>query len=304
MSASPGFVAIVNPAAGGGRCGQLAASALDELRGRGLTIRVHETRGPNDASCIARELAATGQRQFIAVGGDGTTYEIVNGLAEYLCAEAPSARVSLGFLPLGTGNSFLRDFGPSDPAHAIEALALRRSRACDVMRLTHDTGSLHYLNLLSLGFVAEICALANRRFKRFGTTGYGLGVLVALAQLSSRMLRMRVDEAIAWEQAMVFLSVCNSRFTGGNMMMAPYADTSDGLADVVLCGAMNRLTLLTTFPKIFSGRHVHHHAITASRARCVEFQETSPIDLMIDGEVVNHIPKRIDVRPRGLDVFV
>jgi diacylglycerol kinase (ATP) len=304
MSSLPTFIAIVNPAAGGGRCGKLAASALDELRARGLSVQVHETGGPLDASRIARDLAATGQRHFIAVGGDGTAYEIVNGLGDHLCAEAPSARVRLGFLPLGTGNSFLRDFGPSDPQHGIEALALGRSRACDVMRLTHDSGSLHYLNLLSLGFVAEICVLANRRFKRFGTSGYALGVIVALAQLSSRMLRMRVDESIAWEQAMVFLSVCNSRFTGGNMMMAPYADTSDGLADVVVCGAMNRLTLLTTFPKIFSGLHVHHHAITASRARCLEFHESSPIDLMIDGEVVKHVPKRIDVRPRALDVFV
>jgi diacylglycerol kinase (ATP) len=103
---------------------------------------------------------------------------------------------------------------------------------------------------------------------------------------------------------MVFLSVCNSRFTGGSMMMAPYADTGDGLADLIVCGAMDRLTLLTTFPKIFRGHHVYHHQISASRARSIEFFESAPIDLMIDGEVLNHTPKRIDVRPAALDVFV
>ncbi|HTU57901.1 MAG TPA: diacylglycerol kinase family protein, partial [Polyangiales bacterium] len=213
-------------------------------------------------------------------------------------------RASLGFLPLGTGNSFLRDFGPGNADSAIEALVQRRTRPCDVMHLEHDSGELHYLNLLSLGFVAEICSLTNRHFKSLGTGGYGLGVLVALAKLGSRIVRMRVDGETPWEQAMVFVSVCNSRFTGGSMMMAPFADTADGLLDVIVCGAMDRFTLLKTFPKIFRGQHVHHHAIRASRARSLEFFEPSPIDLMIDGEVVRHAPKRISVRPGALDVFV
>ena len=72
---------------------------------------------------------------------------------------------------------------------------------------------------------------------------------------------MRVDRGELWEQDMVFVSVCNSRYTGGNMLMAPYADTADGELDIVVCGAMDRRTLLATFPKIFSGRHVHHHAV-------------------------------------------
>jgi diacylglycerol kinase (ATP) len=304
MSTREPFVVIVNPAAGGGRCGRLAVAALNELEQRGIELDVYETKAPGEATRIAREKLAQGRRRFIAVGGDGTSFEIVNGLAEHFDDPTPSERVSLGFLPLGTGNSFLRDFGSGDPRQAIEALVQGRSRACDVLRLQHDSGSLHYLNLLSLGFVAEICALANRHFKRLGSSGYGLGVLLALAQLKSRAVRMRIDESTAIEQGMVFISVCNSRFTGGSMMMAPYADTSDAQADVIVCGTMDRLTLLQTFPKIFRGHHVHHHAITASRARSVEFFEPGPIDLMIDGEVVHHTPKRIDVRPAALDVFV
>lgn len=303
MNAEP-FVAIVNPAAGGGKCGKRAPSVLDELGRRGVRSEVHMTARAGDATRIAREQAALGRRNFIAVGGDGTAYEIVNGLAEQLGSKQAEQRATLGFLPLGTGNSFLRDFGAGGARQAIEALVQGQTRRCDVMRLEHDTGVLHYLNLLSVGFVAEICALTNRRFKRFGTSGYGLGVLVALAQLGSRVVRMRVDGGATWEQAMVFVSVCNSRFTGGSMMMAPYANTDDGLADVVVCGEMNRFTLLSTFPKIFSGTHVHHHAITASRVRSLEFFESAPIDLMIDGEVVRHAPKRIDVCPAALDVLV
>ena len=303
-SATGTFAAIINPAAGGGRCGQRAPGALDGLRARGLEIDAYFTKHPGDATRIVQELSAAGRRHFIAVGGDGTSYEILNGLSARLGASDPNERAALGFLPLGTGNSFLRDFGSGHAEAAIDALVQRRTRACDVMRLEHDSGELHYMNLLSLGFVAEICTLTNRHFKSLGAGGYGLGVLVALAKLGSRIVRMRVDGETPWEQAMVFVSVCNSRFTGGSMMMAPFADTADGLLDVIVCGAMDRITLLRTFPKIFSGEHVHHHAIRASRARSLEFFEPSPIDLMIDGEVVRHAPKRISVRPGALDVFV
>jgi YegS/Rv2252/BmrU family lipid kinase len=269
-----------------------------------VAIDVCETQGPGDATRIAQRAVQSGRRRFIAVGGDGTAFEILNGLRDQLGAVEPAQRVALGFLPLGTGNSFLRDFGDGGAKQAIAALAAKRSRACDVMRLEHEAGALHYLNLFSLGFVAEICSIANRRFKGLGASGYGLGVLLALSTLHSRLLRMQVDSGPAWEQAMVFVSVCNSRFTGGSMMMAPYADTSDGQADLIVCGAMNRLTLLSTFPKIFRGHHVYHHQISASRVRSIEFFEPSPIDLMIDGEVLHHTPKRIDVRPGALDVFV
>jgi diacylglycerol kinase (ATP) len=301
---SESFIAIVNPAAGGGRWGRQAAAALEALRARGVVVEVRETRAAGEATAIAKHELAAGRRRFIAVGGDGTAFEIVNGLRDRLGERDPKQRVSLGFLPLGTGNSFLRDFGRGDATQAIEALVAGRRRACDVLRLEHDAGSLDYLNLLSFGFVAEICALANRRFKRFGASGYGLGVIAALSALRSRPLRMRVDAGPDWEQPMVFVSVCNSRFTGGSMMMAPYADTSDGLADIVLCGAMTRLTLLTTFPKIFRGQHVHHHLISASRARSIELFEPAPIDLMIDGEVIRHAPKRVDVQHAALDVYV
>ena len=102
------------------------------------------------------------------------------------------------------------------------------------------------------------------------------------------------------------------RIAGGWISVVKRADGSlppdvrgaDGFTDVIVCGPMDRVTLLRTFPKIFKGQHVHHHAIRASRARSLEFFEPEPIDLMIDGEVVRHAPKRISVRPSALDVFV
>ncbi len=115
MNGRAAYVAIVNPAAGGGRGRKMLCSALERLRAGGVAIDVLETQGAGDATRIAREAYARGQRRFIAVGGDGTSYEVVNGLFPEASA---GERPTLGFLPLGTGNSFLRDFSDRGVEHA------------------------------------------------------------------------------------------------------------------------------------------------------------------------------------------
>ena len=297
-------LAIVNGAAGGGRCADLAPAALTRLRGMGVALDEVYTAAPGDASRIARDAYASGVRRFIAVGGDGTSYEIINGLMPVAVGASAADRPCLGFLPLGTGNSFLRDFGDRGAESAAEALAHGRTRACDVVRLEHDEGELYYLNLLSLGFVADVAVIANRRFKKFGALGYGMGVVMETASLSTRRIRMRLDGGPLWEQDATFVSFCNSRYTGGKMMMAPYADTSDGKLDVVLAAPMGRVALLRAFPRIFAGTHVHLPTITCSQARSVEFELPEPIDLMIDGEVERHRPIRLSVVPGAIDVSV
>ena len=297
-------LAIVNPAAGGGRCADLARGALARLRASGLTLDESYTHAPGDATRLARDAYARGVRRFIAVGGDGTAYEIVNGLLPAALGAQNGDRPRLGFLPLGTGNSFLRDFGDRSAELAEQALATDRARACDVVRLQHDAGELFYINLMSAGFVADVCTTANRRFKRVGAAGYGLAVVLETGALSPRDFRMRVDGGATWEQKVTFVSFSNSRYTGGNMLMAPFADTADGKLDVIVAGQMGRMALLSAFPKIFSGAHVHLASITCSQGRCVDIDADEPLDLMIDGEVERHRPIRLEVLPRAIDVSV
>ena len=160
--------------------GRLAAATLERLRNRGLAVEVVETRMPGDATRIARESYAQGFRRFLAGGGDGTSYEIVNGVFP---RDAAAERVSLGFLPLGTGNSFLRDFAENGAEYAIESIAVGRARACDVIRLKHRDGFLHYINLMSVGFTAEAGELTNRQFKRLGEAGYLAATLLTWMRL-------------------------------------------------------------------------------------------------------------------------
>jgi diacylglycerol kinase (ATP) len=303
MSASVkgGFLAIVNPAAGGGRCGKLAKAALEKLRAAGLEIDVAETSKPGEATTLARDAYSRDQRNFLAVGGDGTAHEIINGLFP---AASTGGRPTLGFLPLGTGNSFLRDFSDRGADYAIESILAGRRRACDVLRLQHASGELYFTNLLSMGFAADAAAVTNRRFKRLGELGYILGVLVCLARLDRRAFPLRVEDDAEFDRRRcLFLTFNNSKFTGGKMMIAPKASTDDGLIEHVRWGPIGRLRLLRYFPTLFDGTHIDHPLASRRAATRIEFELDEPVDVMVDGEVFTLDCRRIDVLPGALDVM-
>jgi diacylglycerol kinase family enzyme len=249
------FFAIVNPAAGGGRSAKLAGPAIARLRESGLHVDVIASTGPGHAADLAREAYDQRYRRFIAVGGDGTAHEILNGIFTHAGA---SARVSLGFLPLGTGNSFLRDFAAHNSAEAaLQALLENRKRAVDLLRLTHSKGEIYAFNLLSVGFTADVATLTNRHFKSLGAAGYLLGVFVRVAQLRRRAFTLRCDDDKTWDnRRCLFLAFNNSKYTGGTMLIAPNADPCDALIEFVRWGPIGRLGLLRMLPKLYDGMHM------------------------------------------------
>jgi diacylglycerol kinase (ATP) len=294
------YLAIVNPAAGGGRSRKLLAPALERLRAAGIAVDVVETQGRGDAARIAREAFGRGRRKFIAVGGDGTSYEVVNGLFPEASA---SDRPTLGFLPLGTGNSFLRDFSKRGVEHAIESLIAGRRQSCDVLRLQHRGGVLHYINLLSVGFPADVATLRARRFSSHGELGYVISIFLGLARLQRRPFPVRVDDENEFDRRRcLFLTFNNSKFTGGTMMIAPKAEVNSGLIEYVRWGAIGRLGLIRNLPTLYDGTHIEHPMAERKAVRRVEFALDSPVDVMVDGEVLTLHCEELDVLPAALDV--
>jgi YegS/Rv2252/BmrU family lipid kinase len=294
------YFAIVNPAAGGGRSRKLLGPALERLRAGGIEVTLAETRAPGDATEIAREAYGRGVRNFIAVGGDGTSYEIVNGLYPQATA---GDRPTLAFLPLGTGNSFLRDFSDRGVEYGIESLLAEKSRACDVMRLRHRTGVIHYINLLSMGFSADVATLRARRFSAWGEVGYQASIFLTLARFNRRPFPLRVEGAESFDdRRCLFLTFNNSKFTGGTMMIAPNAEIDDGLVEYVRWGPIGRLGLIRNLPGLYDGTHIEHPLAERKAVRRVEFNLDGPIDVMVDGEVLTLHCEELDVLPGALNV--
>jgi YegS/Rv2252/BmrU family lipid kinase len=302
------FLAIVNPAAGGGRCGRLADAALDRVRSAGIELDVASTKRAGEATELARRAYQQGIRNFLAVGGDGTAFEIVNGLFPEALS---NGRSSLGFLPLGTGNSFLKDFTARGVEHTIEALKNGSRRACDVIRLRHSGGDLYYLNLLSLGFPADVGELVNRRFKRWGQFGYIAGVFVRLATLEHSTFPHRINQSGQcgqsgeWDRRpALFLSFNNSKFTGGKMMIAPKAEATDGQIEYVRWGPISRLGLVKMLPRLFTGTHINDPRASRAPAERIDLQIDRPVNVMIDGEIMRLECRSIEILPSALDAIV
>jgi diacylglycerol kinase (ATP) len=296
------FLAVVNPAAGGGRCRKLVPNALDRLRAGGIKLEVVETTGPEQGTQLARAAYGRGYRRFIAVGGDGTSYEIVNGLFPRRDFDEP---VTLAFLPLGTGNSFLREFTDRGVEYAIEAILAGRSQPCDVLRLRHTQGILHYINLLSMGFAADVATLRARRFSGWGELGYQSSIFVTLARFRRRPFPLRVDgEEEIDRRPCLFLTFNNSKFTGGTMMIAPKAEVNDGLIEFVRWGPIGRLGLIRNLPTLYDGTHIHHPLAERREAKRIDFHLDAPVDVMVDGEVLTLQCETLDVLPSALRVVV
>ena len=294
------YLAIVNPAAGGGRSRKLLAPALERLKAAGIDVKVAETRASGDAMEISRAAYERGVRKFIAVGGDGTSYEIVNGLyPQALNSERPT----LGFLPLGTGNSFLRDFSHQGVEYGIESLLAQRSHPCDVIRLRHRGGVIHYINLLSMGFSADVATLRARRFSAWGELGYQASIVLTLARFNRRPFPLRVDGAGDFDRRpCLFLTFSNSKFTGGTMMIAPNAEIDDGLVEYVRWGPIGRVGLIRNLPGLYDGTHIQHPMAERKAARRIEFNLDAPVDVMVDGEVLTLHCEELDVLPGALNV--
>jgi YegS/Rv2252/BmrU family lipid kinase len=296
------FLAIVNPAAGGGRARKLVGPVLSRLQTAGVAVSITETAGPGQASQIARAAYSRGYRKFIAVGGDGTAYEILNGLFPHA---ASTERPTLAFLPLGTGNSFLREFSNRGVEHALESLLARRSQPCDVLRLRHAGGVIHFINLLSMGFAADVATLRARRFSSWGELGYQSSIFLTLARFRRRPFPLRVDEQGEIDRRpCLFLTFNNSKFTGGTMMIAPNAEVNDGLIEYVRWGPIGRVGLIRNLPTLYDGTHINHPLAERRAAKRIDFFLDSPVDAMIDGEVLTLHCQSIDVLPSALQIVV
>ena len=290
---------IVNGTAGGGRAARQAPRALTALERRGLSLDVVYTNGPKHAIELARRAAREGRRRFLSVGGDGTASEVVNGLI----AAGVSHDCQLGMLPLGTGNSFLRDFGIEGADTAADAIVRGQTRPIDVLRLTHADGEIHFINTVGTGFVARAGELTNARFKPLGAAGYVAAVLICIVGLRYERTALAYDGEVD-DAETVLTSFSNSQFTGGKMRMAPDADVSDGLLDVIRAGRLSRRELASAFPKIYQGTHTSLEKVWTRQAGRVDFVNPSHQAILVDGDLFHLTPHSIDVLPGALHLIV
>jgi diacylglycerol kinase (ATP) len=290
-----GMLVIANPRAGHGRGARTLSKVEESLKARNIAHHTAVSTRPGHVKELAAEAAGRGQSPLVLIGGDGTLFEALNGMV------AAGRFVPVAQIPVGSGNSFIKDLGIETVEDGLRALSEGRTRAVDIGRVRSAVGEYHFVNLVGAGFVANVGSRAVS-FKLFGDSAYTIGVLLELVTLRAASCRLSVDGKESVRDAL-FIEVCNSRKTGGDMIMAPSAEVDDGKLDVVIARAMNRRTLLKLFPLIFKGAHVRDPHVETFRCSRISVSFEPPQKVTPDGEIIGTTPLDIEIVPRALQVF-
>jgi len=284
---------VVNPEAGGGRTRHVWRDLARHAARRAPECGVALTRARGDATALARRAVAEGWPLVVAVGGDGTLNEVVNGLVH--AGNGPA----LGAILTGRGCDACRNFGLArDPRAALErALAGVETRVDIGVATSADGGTRYFLGAAGVGFdavVAERAATSRRR----GTLPYLAAVLATVCTYRPAPAAIEADGRLVWSGRLTMAVVANGACYGGGMKIAPGADPADGALDLVVLDDLGRLELVRWLPTVYRGTHVRNPKVTVRRERSVTVR--AELAVHADGEAAGRAPVTISVLPGAL----
>ena len=267
--------------------------AIHDVRRQGVRVRPRVTFEVGDAAAFAREEADGGADAVVAVGGDGTVNEVLNGLS--------GRAVPMGIVPLGTANDFARHVGiPDDCRHALDLIV----HGTPVRLDTAELNGRRFLNVSAGGIGAEATAETGAGAKAaLGPLAYAITGLKKLVALETRALRFTAPELDVREEVLLFF-VGNARTSGGGMPVTPLASPNDGLLDVCVVTRMGRAELARLALKVRRGEHVGEEGVHYYRVPWLEVAGEEPIEVNVDGERVGATRLRYRARPGDLEIFL
>ncbi len=301
---------IVNPRSAAGRTGRHFDRIARAVRTAVGDFECAFTSAPGDGARLARDAVRSGGALVVAVGGDGTASEVIDGLA---AARPRDPDPLFGFIPRGTGGDLRRTLGiPQDLEGAARSLAGRRELVCDLGRIeltAHDgTAQVrHFANVAGFGVAGVVAREVNRGLKlRDGRLSFMFASAKALLGWSDQPVRWRADGGPWNETRITSFSVCNGRYFGGGMQVAPDARVDDGLFDVVIWSGFGLVDFVTKRRMLYDGTHVTLPNTRVLRARTVEAEAAPGARVLLDadGEQPGTLPARFTILPGALRVRV
>ena len=303
---------IINPAAAAGATGKRTPKILALLeRHLGRDYTLFMTGKPGEAARSARWAAGAGAELIVAVGGDGTLQEVVNGLFDDGRSRSPDCR--LGVVNSGTGGGFAESLGlPRDIEGQVAMIARGGTRRIDIGRAFYANGGpgasdRYFINECQAGIGGEVVRKVearSKRGKRFGgRLAFGAGTLAAALSYPNQTVSVAVDDRPAGKQSLVAVIAANGSRMAGGMRLAPGARLDDGLLDILLIHEQSALERLRNFPKIYSGKHIDLAGFSCFKARSISLSSERKIDFEADGELWGTLPCRVEILPSALRVI-
>jgi YegS/Rv2252/BmrU family lipid kinase len=300
---APATVFLVNPASENGATGRRWPEIAKRAAAAGLSGDALLSERPGQLTELARRAADEGAQLLVAVGGDGTVHEVVNGIAG-------RPGVDLAILPRGTGRDFVRTYGiPRSLDDAVRTAKDGRVREIDLGRARFrsrqgEDAQAYFANIASAGMSGAIAKRANETSKALGgKASYFWSTFAVFARWRTSVIAVEVGTETR-RGRMHDVIVANGRYLGGGMMICPQAEPDDGVFDVLLIGDLTKRDLLLTLPKTYRGRHLPHPKAELLRGATVEIDADKPLPVELDGEQPGTTPVRFELVPHALRLHV
>jgi YegS/Rv2252/BmrU family lipid kinase len=301
-ASAPRTKVIINPAARGGKTSRQWSAISELLKRNDIPFDYAFTEGTGHGMELAKEAVESGYKLVVAVGGDGTVNEVLNGIID----KDGKSKATLGIICTGTGRDSIRSLNiPDDLGKACKLLTERNCINIDLGRAEYISGGRknqrYYINTAGLGFPASVAARTKSLKRMGGTIPFLLAFATVFAAYKAKDIVINIDGQIQQERNLL-IAVNNGRYFGGGMKITPDADPCDGLLDVVTIRDVNKLRLLYNFPRLYRGTHITHPKVDIYKAKSVDVKTSEKLLLQLDGEVVGEAPANFRVIPSALRV--
>ena len=289
---------IVNPTAGSIVDLNLRLKQLRRLKAKEIRV----TRRPGEAEILARGAIRAGSDYVIAVGGDGTLNEVINGIA----TPRRAGEVCAGIVPLGTANDFARSIGLTGDVDAnIDILRAKTRTVIYLVHMTCGRRKRYFVNVSAGGFSGVVHEKLTPEIKSaWGPLAYLRSAAAALRELQAYRTTVTFDDAERLVINLYYVVVANGQFAGGGLPIAPRANPGDGLLDVVLIPKRPAAEMALLAAEMLLGKHVSSDAVIFRRAKKISVQSRPRMWFNADGELVGNQPAVFQILPHALDFVV
>ena len=284
---------IINPTAGNRRAEKIAAQILTRLVELGVEHRAFYTEYPGHAELLARQSAEQGARTVLSIGGDGTAFEIAQGLM--------NSGTSLGIIPAGTGNDFIKSLRlPNAPLAILDFILSHPARPVDMGTIN---GRI-FINVCGIGFDVSVLdySIKAKKYVR-GMLPYLWGVIQTIIHYHSSEITLSIDGKQVLSEEILVCSIANGRFIGGGMPISPKSEIDDGLLDVVVIRNVMRPWMIRYLPGLLSGKILTFRDTRAFRGKHVSVSSARPMRFNVDGEIFPFDQAVLEILPEALHVY-
>ena len=300
------WLVIVNPNAGNGKGRKDWEHISKCLGNNGLVWSEEFTERKGEAISLAQEAISRGYRKILCVGGDGTLNEIVNGvIRQEIC---PARDITLGLIPVGTGNDWGRMFGiPIDYKGAAQIIKDGKTMFHDIGMVTFyngtEKGERYFINISGLGFQSVVVNRTNiqKDKGRSSKAIYFYNLLLSLISYKNTKAEIVIDD-IRTEATIFSLNVGNGRYCGGGMRQTPFALPDDGILDVTVIKGMGKIEIIRNLTRLYDGTILNHPKVDSYRCQKVSVSSDSVLYVDADGESLGHTPAEFTVIPLSLNI--